>query len=213
MIRASETTLMTERETGITFRETMAGPFALGETEPEAGEAAGTRAGTSLAMHAAVEIQNLARFVADQTHTGTLAGQIDFKPMGEQMPANRGVFRLFSPTDQANLRRMVYELGFEQKGQPYYLAGYKEVRNDQHGMDLWNDTTTLLTRLHKGTDSSGPVVGAGVLRLGLPDLMRLTSTIRVINAPKPADGVHALATFGRFFMGSLWDTYGPKGHA
>jgi predicted acylesterase/phospholipase RssA len=205
-----EATAMQERELGITFRETMSGPFALGQTDPAAGEQAGKKADTSLSMHAAVEVSDLDRFVADPTHTGRITGHIDFKPFGEQIPADRGVFRLFSPTDQPGLRRMVYELGFEHQGKPYYLAGYKEVHNDRRGTDLWNDTTTLYTRLHEGTDTTGPVAGAGVLRLGVPDLMKLTSTMRVVNASGPADQVRALATFGRFFMGNLWETYGPK---
>ena len=202
---------MTENNAGITFSETMAGPFALGETDPAPGEAVGKTSGTTLAMHASIEIPNLDRFVADPSHTGRIAGHIDFKPFGEGMRAERGIFRLFAPTDEKGLTRMIYELAFEHKGQPYYLAGYKQVRNDRHGIDLWNDTTTLLTRLHSGSDSRGPVAGAGVLRLGLPDLMKLTTTIRVTKAATPADQVRALATFGRFFMGSLWETYGPKG--
>ena len=205
-----EATAMTERELGVTFRETMSGPFALGQTEPAAGEQVGKQTNTSLSMHAEVEISDLDRFVADPTHTGRITGHVDFKPFGEQIPADRGVFRLFSPTGQPGLTRMVYELGFEHQGQPYYLAGYKEVRNDRHGTDLWNDTTTLFTRLHQGVDTTGPIAGAGVLRLGLPDLMRLTSTMRVVNAQGPAEQMRALATFGRFFMGNLWDTYGPK---
>ena len=198
---------------GITFSETMAGSFALGETDPAAGEAAGKKLGTTLAMHAAIEISDLDRFVADPAHSGSISGHVDFKPFGQQMPADRGVFRLFSPTGEKGLTRMIYELAFEHGGQPYYLAGYKEVRSDKHGTDLWNDTTTLLTRLHAGADSHGPVAGAGILRLGLPDLMRLTKTIRVIDAKNPAAQVRALATFGQFFMGNLWDTYGPKGLA
>jgi hypothetical protein len=106
---------------------------------------------------------------------------------------------------------MVYELGFQHGGRPYYLAGRKEVRNDRRGTDLWNDTTTLLTRLHEGSDATGPVVGAGVLRLGVADLARLTSTLHVVNAKGPGDHARALGAFGRFFMGSLWETYGPKG--
>jgi hypothetical protein len=201
---------MNETHPGITFRETMTGAFALGETEPEAGEIAGKKAGTRLNMHAAIEIHDLDRFVADATHSGRITGQIDFAPLGEGIPATRGVFRLFSPTGQKGLTRMVYELAFENRGQPYYLAGHKQIQNDRKGTDLWNDTTTLFTRLHKGSDPSAPVIGAGVLRLGLPELLKLTSTLRVINADLPADQVRALATFGRFFMGSLWDTYGPK---
>lgn len=200
---------MNKKEVGITFRETMTGPFALGETEPEAGETAWRKAGTNLTMHAAIEIRGLDRFVADATHTGGIAGHIDFEPLGEGIPAKRGVFRLFSPTGQKGVTRMIYEFAFERQGQPYYLAGYKQVQNDRKGTDLWNDTTTLFTRLHKGSDSTAPVIGAGVLRLGVSDLMRLTTTLRVINADHPADQVRALATFGRFFLGSLWDTYGP----
>jgi hypothetical protein len=201
---------MTDGTIGITFRETMTGNFALGETDPKAGEAAGKKTRTTLAMHAAVEIHDLDRFVADATHTGGITGHIDFAPLGTQIPAERGVFRLFSPTDSKGLRLMIYELGFQHEGQRYYLAGQKEVQNDRAGTDLWNDTTTLFTRLHKGADASAPVVGAGVLRLGIPDLARLVSTVHVTNADKPGDQARAVATFGSFFMGSLWDTYGPK---
>jgi hypothetical protein len=201
---------MSDGTVGITFRETMAGNFALGETDPKAGEAAGKKAKTTLALHAAVDIRDLDRFVADSTHTGNITGHVDFAPLGMQIPANRGVFRLFSPTDKKGLRLMIYELAFEHEGQQYYLAGRKEVQNDRMGTDLWNDTTTLFTRLHKGTDATGPVIGAGVLRLGLPDLAKLTSTVHVTNASKPGDQARALATFGGFFMGSLWQTYGPQ---
>jgi hypothetical protein len=204
-----EATAMTDAALGITFRETMTGPFALGEADPRAGEAAGRKAGTTLTMHAAVEIGDLDRFVADPTHTGGLAGHIDFAPIGMNIPATRGVFRLFSPSESPGMRLMVYELGFEQGGKQYYLAGRKEVQNDRGGTDLWTDTTTLLTRLHQGADATGPVIGAGVLQLGVADLTRLTSTLHVINASGPGDHARALATFGRFFMGSLWETYGP----
>ena len=195
---------------GITFRETMTGPFALGETDPKAGEAAGKRADTELSMHAAVEVRDLDRFVTDPTHSGSISGHIDFAPFGKGIPGDRGVFRLFSPSGTTGLRLMVYELGFNHGGEAYYLAGQKLVQNDHAGTDLWNDTTTLYTKLHKGTDDSGPVVGAGVLRLGIADLARLTSTIRVLNAEKASDHARALGEFGRFFMGNLWETYGPK---
>jgi cholesterol oxidase len=203
---------VTDSHPGITFHETMAGPFALGQTDPVTGEAAGKTAGTNLALHASIEIRDIDRFVADATHSGSIDGHVDFEPFARAMPARPGVFRLFSPTGQQGVTRMVYEVAFEHEGQPYYLAGYKQVQNDRKGTDLWNDTTTLFTRLHKGVDSTAPVVGAGVLRLGVTDLMHLTSSVRVINTEHPAEQVRALATFGRFFLGSLWDTYGPRKH-
>ena len=205
-----EATAMTDQPLGVTFSETMSGNFALGETDPKQGEAAGKRANTTMEMHASVEISDIDRFVTDPTHTGSLTGHVDFAPMGTQMKANRGVFRLFSPTEMPGVRHMVYELAFEHQGQPYYVAGRKEVSSDRSGVDLWSDTTTLFTRLHKGEDATAPVVGAGVLRLGIPDLMQLTTTLRAVNATKPSDRARAISAFGRFFMGSLWETYGPK---
>jgi predicted acylesterase/phospholipase RssA len=204
-----EATAMKDGKLGLTFRETMTGPFALGETDPKAGEAAGKKANTTLAMHANVEVSDLDGFVKDATHTGGITGHIDFTPFGKNIPADRGVFRLFSPTEDKALRHMVYELAFKHDNQDYYLAGRKEVQNDKKGTDLWKDTTTLLTRLHKG-GPDGPVVGAGVLTLGVADLAKLTSTIHVTNAAHVGDHARALATFGGFFMGSLWDSYGPK---
>jgi cholesterol oxidase len=188
----------------------LTGQFELCPTDPSVCETVVKLGGTTLAMHAAIEIDDLDRFVADPTHSGAITGSIDFAPIGMNMAADRGVFRLFSPTDQAGLTRMVYALAFTQGPDAYYVAGHKDVRNDRHGVDLWNDTTTLFTRLHRGPSEVGPVIGAGILRLGVPDLLRLTSTIRALNAGGHADELRAVATFGRFFMGSLWDTYGPR---
>ncbi|MGF1611525.1 MAG: hypothetical protein ACFCUQ_19135 [Kiloniellales bacterium] len=195
---------------GITFKETMAGPFMLGIQEPEAGAVAGKEAGQSLAMHAAVTIDDLDGFVADPQHLGGLAGTIDFAPLGRAIPASRGVFNLFSPTDDPAMRHMVYELSFTQAGTTYYLAGHKRVRNDP-GFDLWRDTTTLFTTLHEGQDKSAPVVGAGVLSLGLDELMKLIASLRVTGTDDAIDKTAAITKFGRFFMGELWERYAPRG--
>lgn len=190
---------------GIAFEETMRGGFALGETDPAEGAAAGRRAGSRLTMHAAVAIDDLAAFVADPDHPGRLAGRIDFPPLGIDLAAPAGVFRLFSPAGADGMgRRMVYELGFSVDGTPHYLAGEKRVRDDT-GPDLWRDTTTLYTRLHRGEDAAGEVVGAGILALGVPQLMALLGTLRTTG-----DGdARTLAAFGGFFFGELWDLYAP----
>ena len=198
-----ETTAMTDAAPGLSFRETMSGPFTLGATDPEAGAAGGA---PTLAMHATVFVQDLGAFIADPKHLGSLSGTLDFPPFGMGIPAHHGVFNLFNPTDAPNTKYMVYELAFEHDGQPYYLAGHKVVRHDS-GLDLWKDTTTLYTKLHQGPDASGPVVGAGVLSLGVTDLIRLMGTVEVPNAGT-AQRMGAIASFGRFFLGELWETYG-----
>jgi hypothetical protein len=189
---------------GISFKETMEGWFALGATTPEAGASQGRHDGTRLAMHANITVDDFARFVSVREHPGGLTGTVDFQPLGFGLPAPSGVFQLFAPGAGENARRMVYELAFKASGKNYYLAGEKRVHNDA-GFDLWKDTTTLYTLLHEGSDKSGTVVGAGILSLGVPQLLALMSTLKPINGGNAA----TIASFGRFFFGELWDVYAP----
>jgi cholesterol oxidase len=189
---------------GITFRETMDGWFALGATTPEAGAEQGRQQGTRLSMHAEVTVDDLDRFVTVREHDGKLTGSIDFQPLGFGLAARSGLFQLFSPGPEEGRRRMVYELAFAADGKPWYLAGEKRVGNDS-GLDLWKDTTTLYTTLHRGGDRTGPVAGAGMLTLGVRQLLDLMATLR----PIQGGDLGTIVTFGRFFFGELWDVYAP----
>jgi cholesterol oxidase len=203
----------------------MAGPFALGVTDPEAGRKKGLAEGTSLALHGNIRIDAFDRFVNEPNHTGSLTGTFDFEvaPFAKGMTASKGVFNLFkpggrtavkpkglfgifrpAPEDTGSLKHFIYEVAFEQGGKPYYLAGRKDVRE---GGELWGDTTTLYTRLHEGSDASGPVIGAGVLTLGVNDLANLLSTVEVHNANSEAERLGVIIRFGRLFLGELWDSY------
>jgi hypothetical protein len=151
-------------------------------------------------------VHDVDRFISDPDHAGSLTAKIDFAPWGSAIPAGKGVFKLFSAADEPRTKLMVYELPLEHDGEQYYLAGRKEVRDDP-GFDLWADTTTLFTRLHRGSDSTGSVVGAGILSLGATDFAKVLASLRVIEADDSATKARTLAKFGRFFAGELWDKY------
>ncbi|WP_416307906.1 patatin-like phospholipase family protein [Neptunicella sp. SCSIO 80796] len=202
-----EATQMRESQTlGINFRETMSGNFSLGATEPDKGAEKGKIDKTELAMHASIFIRDLDGFVADPDHQGEIHGCIDFAPLGIGLPTYSGRFNLFSPTEDPDLKIMVYELGFTVAGQSYYLAGRKNIKDDP-GFDLWTDTTTLFTTLHLGKDASAPVVGAGILTLGIKELTKLVASMNVSNADNLKHKLSAYTKFGQFFMGELWDSY------
>ena len=201
-----EATQMRDTTPGIAFREVMAGFFALGESDPREGAAKGRANGTRLAMHAAIDIENIRGFVADPQHRGGLTGSIDFPGFGNDLPAFGGVFKLFAPGNEPKLSWMVYELAFRHEGKPYYLAGKKEVRVASI-FRMWPATTTLYTRLHEGSDATGPVVGAGVLTLGLGDLLKLVSTFHATNAASLGGRLKAVRAFTAFFVRELWATY------
>lgn len=197
-----QATRMTIPPPGVAFRETMRGPFALGVEDPAEAEGSDS----FLAVHAAIEIHDLDRFIAEPEHPGLIAGHVESELFGGFVPATSGVFNLFSPSGDPSLKLMVYELAFEHRGRRYYLAGRKEVRDDP-GFDLWSDTTTLLTRLHEGSSKQGPVVGAGVLKLEMAEFLKMLGTVRATFAGSVGDQSEMVGRFGRFFLGSLWKQY------
>jgi hypothetical protein len=81
------------------------------------------------------------------------------------------------------------------------------VVRDDPGFDLWEDTTTLRVQLHKGKDKTGPVAGAGVLKLSKAELFNLLRTLHAIDARDAAEKFNLIANFGSFFLGELWDSY------
>lgn len=195
-------TQMREPGVGVSFRETMSGGFSLGVTDP----VKASRASTTLAMHATIHIDDIAAFVADPRHRAELTGHIDFAPFGTAIPAESGIFCLFTPSGDPALTYMVYELRFQHQGKSYYLAGKKHVRIGAP-WKVWPETTTLYTTLHEGVDAGGPVAGSGVLRIGAAGLLRMLATVHSTNAPTGKSAFAAVARFYRFFSAELLRTY------
>ncbi len=193
---------------GITFRETMEGWFSLNEEDPRRGQEKGQREHTRFKISPIVTIENLDRFLFDTRHTGTLETTIRFPPLfGSDEPVgSNGTLNLFAPDGNTRRKLMIYEFGFRYREQDYYFYGQKEVENDP-GLDMWKDTTTLLSKLYKGTNRSAPIMGAGVLRITLPGFLKQLSTMRVTNTKSRPEKVGAYLTFANFFAGQLWDTY------
>jgi hypothetical protein len=193
---------------GVTFRETMSGPFTLTEDSEPSGSVGEARRQFTLTMNATITIPDLATFVNDPTHTGQLRGQMIFEPLGEPLQSDRGVFRLFAPADISAVRLapkvMHYGLHFRKGRRSLYLAGNKFV-DGASPLQLWTETTTLYTRLYDGSSARAPVMGSGYLRLGVLDLLRTLPTMRPTTPG--VRGLRALADFGRFFASELWDSY------
>jgi hypothetical protein len=188
----------------LTFRETMSGPLTLGESDPLVGAGKGRH--TPLTVHATISVDDLEAFIRDPQHAARLVAHVSYPPLGDYLPVKRGSFNLFRSGDNPSTRLMTYGMAFEHAGREYYLSGIKTIRDDQ-GPDLWHDTTRLYCRLHEGTDERGAVVGAGVIKLGLGDLLRMVSSMH--SAREGVAGVQAVARFGRFVLGTLWDLYAP----
>ncbi len=192
---------------GFAFQETMAGRFSLKTRDPEQGAAQGHSVNGRLTLHLTVHIDNLDRFICDRQHRALLHGTIVYPPLSPQpIRASSGLLRLFDPLDQSSRKLMTYELRFSLEGQEYLVAGDKFVEDDV-GIDFWKDTTTLFTRLHRGTNRSAPVIGAGILRITPLGILRQVASMRALNAPSVLDRIQAFGVFLQFFGREMWDTY------
>ena len=200
------------RRIGLQFTETMRGHFALGAEKDFAGAAEqGKRERSTLEFTLTVTTDDLDEMLRNPQHRARIHGTVTAPALSpEAMSVTHGTFELLTkdPGDP-RARRMTYGLPLSAAdGTRLYLHGYKLVRDDYAGLDIWSDTTTLYITVHEGTDASAAVVGRGVLRILPRDFATQMLTFKITNAGSIARRLKAAADFGRFFAGSLYDTYG-----
>ncbi|HEX8110836.1 MAG TPA: GMC oxidoreductase [Kofleriaceae bacterium] len=198
---------MTDHAVGLGFDETLEGGFAMAATDPYGGEKLGKARGSSLTLRNHITIASVDEFIADQDHRAVLHAQIDFAPLGTGIQCTPGIFQLFPQSDDPAVKLMVYACGFTAGGARYYLEGKKLIHEGEPLHTLLDQTTTLYTRLHAGSDATGPVVGAGVLRIGVPGVIELVASIRTTGATSVEQSARAIIAFGAFFFGELWESY------
>ena len=200
------------QKVSLQFTETMKGHVTPGETDPVRGAAAAGR--LKVAFKLTIATDDLDAFLRLPEHQGTAMGEVQSAAVGGARPVERGVFNLFVFDQDPHRKQMRYRLFFtDTGGQPFTLAGVKEV-NDDRGPDVWKDTTTLYTRIYRGhvsadQEKAAALWGAGVLTLNEWDLARQLTTFRVEPGGLKTR-LAALARFGEFFLGSLWDVYAQR---
>jgi cholesterol oxidase len=201
-IPAAGTPAPTAPGTGLAFTETMHG------TVRSVGPAASEEAAPARFRVTATAV-SLADFLDDPAHPMTATGTVHVEgftgPQGAKVSG--GVVNLLTSSDRPAARRMLYALPFfGADGQPYLLDGVKDVRD--HGrFDVWGSTTTLRTTVRRGHLPDGEALATGVLRLGAWDFARQLTTVRVTATGNPVRQAEALARFGAFFAGSVWDVF------
>jgi cholesterol oxidase len=195
--------------TSLSFTEEMKGHYTAGVSNPRAGELAAHR--DRFAFRLTITAEDVDRFLTEPAHTALAEGWIETDGYGGRRPVERGWFNLFAPDGAPDRRLMKYRLFFtDGDGNSRTLTGWKNVF---HGppTDIWPDTSTLFFRVLEGHvsedgDESARIIGAGTLHIELADFAHQLTTFRTHGA----HGVRALARFGRFFAGQLWDVYRPE---
>jgi len=200
--------------TSFQFTEDMKGFVTLGQTNFQDGYDQGKASGTRLMFHLTIRSNDLDNFLDSTQHEAETIGYVDAPSFGGKRPVEKGTFNLFVHAADRNRREMRYRLFFRDgAGQPLTLSGFKDVHNDA-GPDVWKDTTTLFTNIFGGhieatAEASAKVLATGILRIELLDFLKELTTVRA-SGETFAERTQAVERFGKYFMGSLWETYGPE---
>jgi cholesterol oxidase len=196
--------------TSVAFTEEMKGYFAFDETDPVVGSALGKAKDQGLMFHLTITADDADVFVSEKSHLAAAQGYIESDSLGGRLPVDGGSFNLFTVGNSPNSRSMEYRLHFaDGAGNPLTLSGRKDVRPGPL-LRIWPDTSTLYYRVFEGHvdeehEADAEIVGSGVLHILEADFIRQLTTFRT-NGPRK---IEALAEFGQFFLGQLWDVYGP----
>jgi cholesterol oxidase len=204
-----------EHPASLQFTEKMRGFVTFGEGDFDRGFRQGKKSRTALMFHLTVLMDDIERFVQDEQHPGTITGHVECPALGGRLEVQEGWFNLFVEAGEHGERKLMkYRLFLEDgEGHPITLRGYKDVENDP-GLDLWPDTSTLFTHIYKGHvppegDGGAQIVATGILHIRPTDFAVQMTTLRV----HPAHRVDAIARFGALFAGDLWEVYGPGAKA
>ncbi len=196
---------------GIEFTERMSGFVStkVGD-DYEKGAKAAEAAGEALDFVLTIHASDMESFVADAEHEARMAGTVSAPGLSPKpLAVSEGRFNLFTEDpDRVATRIMRYRMKLStEEGREYWFHGFKEIHDDR-GFDLWSDTTTLYVTLRDGPDEKSPAIGKGILRIAPDDFMRQLTTMRATDPPSDREALEAKVKFGRFFAGSLFDTYG-----
>jgi cholesterol oxidase len=197
---------------GIEFTETMKGYFSTSEKDDYArGAEQGKAEGSSFEFTLTIISADIEGMLSDPDHRARILGSVLAPALSsEPLTATEGEFKLFvEDPERADTRRMRYRMKLtSEEGATYTFEGYKLMRHSAP-THLWPDTTTLFIEVSEAADGrSNAVLGRGILRIQPEDFARQLTTMRVINPKSRTAGLEAMARFGAFFCGSLFETYG-----
>ncbi len=201
-----------EKSVSFQFTEEMKGFLSTNQTSFNEGYEKGKADNNHFMFHLKITIDDLDEFIRSPEHQASATGYVQGNMVGGQRTITSGFFNLFINTHDENRKEMRYRLFFEDdNGNPMTLSGYKSIQ-DNLGLDIWADTSTLYTNLFMGylqesDEANTPLFACGILHILLPDFIQQLTTMRA-DAPSFDERIEAFEKFSKFFLGSLWEIYG-----
>jgi len=157
------------------------------------------------AYRAAIVIPDLDAFLADPEHLAALEGIADVSGLASGRALEGASIRLFCR--RQGRKRILYELPFRaDDGRLYALRGEKRIEDDP-GLDVWTDMTTLYTEMVAVDGGDAEVRARGILRVPLSTALGMGFTFRGMGPARPLATARAALRFLLFCRAELNETY------
>lgn len=201
-------------QTKLRFSEDLKGYLGFGAGDPKSGFDQGRRDKTSAELDLTVHVDGVNRFITNPGHEASIEGTLSCDRLGGCLAFQNGTFNIFVDEGDPTRKKLIYRAIFSDiQGNPLTLSAFKDI-HDAPGLDAWSDTTTLFTTIYRGTvapadEPTAEALAMGIVRLSMVDFLKHLGTFRV-EGPTLADRTSALARFGAFFLGKLWDVYARR---
>ncbi|MFZ5449941.1 MAG: GMC oxidoreductase [Thermodesulfobacteriota bacterium] len=195
---------------GLQFTERMTGFFSAKAKDDFAqGARQGKEDGSSFEFTLTIIANDLEAMLTGPEHRARALGTVTAPFLSPQpLTVTGGEFNLLDEDpNHPKTRQMRYRLTMTTTaGRIYSFYGFKVIHDDP-GFDAWTDNTTLYITVYDGDSQESPILGRGILVITPEDFARQLTTIRVTNAANWEQQLEAKVRFGRFFTGTLFDTY------
>jgi cholesterol oxidase len=196
---------------GIEFTERMVGHYSTRVLDDYIkAEADGRAHDSSFEFILTIVAEDLNKLVTDSSYEAHMVGTVRAPALSkEPLVVTDGRFNLLVQDPQRPAgKNMRYRMRCTSvEGKSYGFEGTKYIRHDA-GLDLWPDTTTLFITVTEGSAPGGKLHGRGVLHIRPADFLTQLRATRAINAKTTVERLGAVARFGAYFAGNLWDVYG-----
>jgi cholesterol oxidase len=201
----------TTQRLGVRFTETMKGFFSTSETTDFArAEARGKADASPMEFTLTVASDNLDAMLTQSGHAARMSGTVTCPALSTKpLTVSNGWFSLFvdDPT-RVDARDMVYRMTVNaEDGKSWFFHGVKLITRASL-VETWPQTTTLYVTVSASEDAGATVVGKGILHILPADFARQMTTIAVTGTTSAKERLAAVAKFGKFFAGVLYDSYG-----
>lgn len=201
-------------QTSLRFTEKLKGFVGFGAADYAEGFAQGKAGGDAFEADLTVKVSGVNRFITTPEHEASIEGSVVCARLGGRLPVRGGVFNVFVDEGDPAHKKVLYRLFFDGgDGAALTLAGFKDLKDDP-GFDSFDDATTVFVRLYRGAvpaeeEAAAEVLAAGRLGVGMVGFLKQLTSFRA-EGPTAADRASALARFGAFYLGRLWDVYARR---